>query len=74
LDSVPLTDPEKAFAGPALEGDVPSPLAPPTGCRFRTRCPHAQERCETEEPEVREVRPGQFVACHYPLPPQAPTK
>jgi len=74
LDSVPLTDPEKAFAGPALEGDVPSPLAPPTGCRFRTRCPHAQERCETEEPEVQEVRPGHFVACHYPLPPRAPTK
>ena len=68
LDSVPLTDPEKGFAGPALEGDVPSPLAPPTGCRFRTRCPQAQQMCATEEPEVREVRPGQFVACHYPLP------
>jgi oligopeptide/dipeptide ABC transporter ATP-binding protein len=68
LDSVPLTDPEKGFAGPALEGDVPSPLAPPTGCRFRTRCPQAQQKCATEEPEVREVRPGQFVACHYPLP------
>ncbi|MDV7354321.1 ABC transporter ATP-binding protein [Rhodococcus oxybenzonivorans] len=74
LDSVPLTDPEKGFAGPALEGDVPSPLAPPTGCRFRTRCPQAQQMCATEEPEVREVRPGQFVACHYPLPPQAPKK
>ncbi|MDV7240938.1 MULTISPECIES: ABC transporter ATP-binding protein [Rhodococcus] len=74
LDSVPLTDPEKGFAGPALEGDVPSPLAPPTGCRFRTRCPQAQQKCATEEPEVREVRPGQFVACHYPLPPQAPKK
>ncbi|WP_159919463.1 ABC transporter ATP-binding protein [Rhodococcus sp. WAY2] len=74
LDSVPLTDPEKGFAGPALEGDVPSPLAPPTGCRFRTRCPQAQQKCATDEPEVREVRPGQFVACHYPLPPQAPKK
>ncbi|MFZ2173622.1 MAG: ABC transporter ATP-binding protein [Rhodococcus sp. (in: high G+C Gram-positive bacteria)] len=68
LDSVPLTDPEKAFAGPALEGDVPSPLSPPTGCRFRTRCPHAQEVCAAEEPEMREVRPGQFAACHHPLP------
>ncbi|WP_068164812.1 ABC transporter ATP-binding protein [Rhodococcus phenolicus] len=67
LDSVPLTDPEKAFAGPALEGDVPSPLAPPTGCRFRTRCPAVQDRCVSEEPEMREVRSGQFVACHYPL-------
>ncbi|MGV9744359.1 ABC transporter ATP-binding protein [Rhodococcus zopfii] len=67
LDSVPLTDPEKAFAGPALEGDVPSPLTPPTGCRFRTRCPVAQDRCADEEPEMREARSGQFVACHFPL-------
>ncbi|MBA4863587.1 ABC transporter ATP-binding protein [Streptomyces sp. PSKA54] len=69
LDSVPLTDPAKGFAGPALEGDVPSPLSPPQGCRFRTRCPLAQDRCATEEPQVREVRPGQHAACHFPLPP-----
>ena len=69
LDSVPLTDPEKAFAGPALEGDVPSPLSPPSGCRFRTRCPQVQDRCVSEEPEMREVRPGQFAACHFPLAP-----
>ncbi|WP_072801637.1 ABC transporter ATP-binding protein [Rhodococcoides yunnanense] len=67
LDSVPLTDPDKGFAGPALEGDVPSPLAPPTGCRFRTRCPLAQDKCAAEEPKMREVRPGQFAACHFPL-------
>lgn len=67
LDSVPLTDPDKGFAGPALEGDVPSPLSPPTGCRFRTRCPLAQDRCAAEEPQVREVRPGQYAACHFPL-------
>jgi peptide/nickel transport system ATP-binding protein len=64
LDSVPLTDPDRGFAGPALDGDVPSPLAPPSGCRFRTRCPMAEERCAAEEPEMREVRPGQYVACH----------
>lgn len=67
LDSVPLTDPEKAFAGPALTGDIPSPLSPPSGCRFRTRCPKAQDQCATEEPVMREVRPGQFAACHFPL-------
>ncbi|MBA2947912.1 ABC transporter ATP-binding protein [Streptomyces himalayensis] len=69
LDSVPLTDPDKGFAGPALEGDVPSPLSPPHGCRFRTRCPLAQDRCATEEPQMNEVRPGQHAACHFPLPP-----
>ncbi|MER5182502.1 ABC transporter ATP-binding protein [Streptomyces sp. NPDC002896] len=71
LDSVPLTDPDKGFAGPALEGDVPSPLSPPQGCRFRTRCPLAQDRCATEEPQIHEVRPGQYAACHFPLPPTA---
>lgn len=67
LDSVPLADPDEGFAGPALAGDIPSPLAPPRGCRFRTRCPHAQQRCAQEEPQVREVRPGQYAACHFPL-------
>ncbi|MEU6644431.1 ABC transporter ATP-binding protein [Saccharomonospora sp. NPDC046836] len=67
LDSVPLTDPDQGFAGPALEGDVPSPLSPPTGCRFRTRCPLAEDRCAAEEPQVREVRPGQYAACHFPM-------
>ncbi|MFI6314592.1 ABC transporter ATP-binding protein [Nocardia fusca] len=67
LDSVPLADPDEGFAGPALAGDIPSPLAPPRGCRFRTRCPCAQQRCAEEEPEVREVRPGQYAACHFPL-------
>jgi len=74
LDSVPLTDPDKGFAGPALEGDVPSPLAPPTGCRFRTRCPNAQDLCATTEPEVREIRSGQFAACHFPLESAQPEK
>ncbi|QFG20186.1 ABC transporter ATP-binding protein [Actinomadura sp. WMMB 499] len=67
LDSVPLTDPDERFTGPALEGDMPSPLSPPTGCRFRTRCPLAQDRCAAEEPQVREIREGQYAACHFPL-------
>lgn len=67
LDSVPQMDPDAAFSGPALEGDVPSPLAPPSGCRFRTRCPKAQELCAQQAPEMREMAPGRYAACHFPL-------
>ena len=42
-------------------------MNPPSGCRFRTRCPRAAERCELEEPQMREVSQGQYVACHFPL-------
>ncbi len=48
-----------------LQGEIPSPVHPPAGCRFCTRCPEAQPRCHTEEPALREVRPAQFVACHF---------
>ncbi|MBM3522044.1 MAG: peptide ABC transporter substrate-binding protein, partial [Alphaproteobacteria bacterium] len=47
-----------------LSGDVPSPVRPPPGCRFHTRCPHVTERCRVEVPVLREIAPGQHVACH----------
>ena len=47
-----------------LEGDVPSPISPPSGCHFHPRCPRAMERCRTEAPELHEERPGHFVSCH----------
>jgi peptide/nickel transport system ATP-binding protein len=50
-----------------VSGELPSPVNPPSGCRFRTRCPRADERCAAEEPIIRAVAEGHFVACHHPL-------
>ena len=66
LSAVPIPDPKIARANQRimLEGDIPSPLNAPSGCPFRTRCPHATEACAAEMPEFKEVEPGHFVACH----------
>ena len=65
LEAVPIPDPEKKKeAKNMLSGEIPSPVNPPSGCYFRTRCPYATERCAQETPVLREVEPDRFVACH----------
>jgi oligopeptide/dipeptide ABC transporter ATP-binding protein len=68
LSAVPVPDPDAAPQRIILKGDVPSPIDPPSGCRFRTRCRYAFPRCAIEEPVMREVWPGHSVACHLRQP------
>ena len=67
LSAIPIPDPEVVPSSLGLEGEIPSPMDPPSGCRFRTRCPRAGERCAVEEPTVRAVGDDHYVACHFPL-------
>ena len=67
LDSIPVPDPEVPVRHVDLSGELPSPMAPPAGCRFNTRCPAADDRCRSEEPLMQDLGNGHFVACHHPL-------
>ncbi|TKW79444.1 MAG: ATP-binding cassette domain-containing protein [Bradyrhizobium icense] len=67
IEAIPVPDPDMRPAEAIAVGEPPSPIAPPSGCRFRTRCPRADARCATEVPELRMVAAGQYAACHYPL-------
>jgi peptide/nickel transport system ATP-binding protein len=60
-------DPDSPVHGEVLGGEPPSPMNPPSGCRFRTRCPNATERCSVEEPQPQEIAPGHQASCHFPL-------
>ena len=74
LSAVPIPDPRVRRDRIILQGDVPSPINPPSGCRFHTRCPYAEERCRIEEPALRDVQPGHAVACHLREVGAAPVK
>ncbi len=69
IATIPVPDPEEARArtGAGIKGELPSPVTPPSGCRFRTRCPYAQDLCAQEEPPLRSFGPGHVAACHFPL-------
>jgi len=65
LAAVPVPDPHERRQEPMPSGEIPNPIHPPSGCRFHPRCPYAQEICALEEPQLRELRPGHQVACHF---------
>lgn len=67
LSAVPSLDLTRKMQRLVLKGDVPSPIFPPPGCRFSTRCIYAKAICSQEEPELREIAPNHYVACHFPL-------
>jgi peptide/nickel transport system ATP-binding protein len=64
LSAVPVPEPGMARTRMILKGDVPSPIKPPSGCRFHTRCPYVFDRCRTDEPRLQQTEPGQWAACH----------
>jgi peptide/nickel transport system ATP-binding protein len=66
VESIPIPDPDHVHSITTIHGEPPSPVDPPSGCRFHPRCPNADDTCVTTEPHVREIGHGHFVACHHP--------
>ena len=67
LNSIPYPNPRKKKKKVLPKGEIPSPIDPPPGCRFHTRCPYMKDKCVKEEPEIREISKGHLVKCHFPL-------
>jgi oligopeptide/dipeptide ABC transporter ATP-binding protein len=67
LSAAPMPNPKAKKERVILEGDVPSPINPPSGCPFHPRCPHRSERCDTNTPVYREISLDHYIACHYPI-------
>ncbi|RTE07859.1 ABC transporter ATP-binding protein [Paenibacillus whitsoniae] len=67
LSAIPVPDPNRKRTFVPLEGEMPSPAKPPSGCRFHTRCPAATDLCRQAQPELAQIGPGHYAACHYPL-------
>jgi oligopeptide/dipeptide ABC transporter ATP-binding protein len=65
LSAAPVPDPKHKIERTVLTGDVPSPIYPPPGCRFHTRCPHTQDVCKTEKPKLLDMGRNHFAACHF---------
>ncbi|MCJ7700627.1 MAG: ATP-binding cassette domain-containing protein [Anaerolineales bacterium] len=65
MSAIPEVDPDRVLVPVHLEGEIPSPVNPPSGCRFHTRCPYVQDTCKTEMPQWQEITKGHFVACHF---------
>ena len=65
IDAIPVPDPKAPKLRVSISGEIPSPTDVPKGCSFNPRCPYAKDRCKVEEPELREVEPGHWVACHF---------
>lgn len=72
ISAIPIPDPTKVRKRIILHGDVASPINLPSGCRFRTRCIYAKQKCSKEEPKLEEITPDHFVACHFPVEPTEP--